>query len=328
MKPSVLVTKRIYPEAIEILKGHAEVDYEATDEGLAPDALIGRSRGKQAIVSQLTDKLSADIIARLDASVRSISNVAVGYDNIDVPAATARGIVVTNTPGVLSDATADLAFALMLAAARRIVEADEFVHSGKWSRWTIDLMVGQDVHHRTLGIFGMGRIGQAMAKRAAGFSMRILYTGNRPVETDVPAEFVDKAALLRESDFISLHVPLNASTRHLIGEPELRAMKRTAVLVNTARGPVVDEAALARALKQNWIAAAGIDVFEQEPKVNADLLACRNAVLAPHMGSASIATRLRMSTMAAENAVEAMEGRRPPNALNPEAVAAWTKAAK
>jgi glyoxylate reductase len=321
MKPHVLVTKRIYPEAIEILRQHAEVDYEATDEGLTPDVLVERSRGKQAIVSQLTDKLSADIIARLDASVRSISNVAVGYDNIDVPAATARGIVVTNTPGVLSDATADLAFALMLAAARRVVEADTFVRSGQWSRWTIDLMVGQDVHHRTLGIFGMGRIGQAMARRAAGFSMRILYTGNHPV--DFPAEFVDKETLLRASDFISLHVPLNASTRHLIGEPELRAMKKTAVLVNAARGPVVDEAALARALKENWIAAAGIDVFEQEPTVNADLLACRNAVLAPHMGSASIATRLRMSTMAAENAVQAMEGRRPPNALNPEAVAAW-----
>ena len=318
MKPPVLVTKRIYPEAIDFLREHAEDDYEGTDEGLAPAALIERARGKHAIVSQLTDRFSRDVIAQLDSSVRVISNVAVGYDNIDIPAATERGILVTNTPGILTDTTADFAFALLLAAARRVVEAHEFVHSGKWSRWGIDLMVGQDVHHRTLGILGMGRIGQAMARRGIGFSMRILYAGNRALETDFPAEFVAQETLLRESDFVSLHVPLNERTRHLIGEAELKTMKKTAVLINTARGPVVDEAALAQALKNHVIAAAGIDVFEHEPQVYPDLLRLPNAVLAPHIGTASVATRTRMSMMAAENAVEAIEGRRPPNLLNPE----------
>lgn len=319
MKPPVLVTKRIYPEAVEFLREHAEVDYVGTDEGLAPAALIERARGKHAIVSQLTDRLSRDVIAKLDTSVRVISNVAVGYDNIDIPAATERRILVTNTPGILTDTTADFAFALLLAAARRVVEAHEFVHSGKWSRWGIDLMVGQDVHHRTLGILGMGRIGQAMARRGIGFSMRILYAGNKALETDFPAEFVSKETLLRESDFVSLHVPLNDRTRHMIGTAELNMMKKTAVLINTARGPVVDEAALAEALKNRVIAAAGIDVFEHEPQVHPELLNLTNAVLAPHIGTASVATRTRMSMMAAENAVEAIEGRRPPNLLNPEA---------
>jgi glyoxylate reductase len=319
MKPSVLVTKRIYPEAVDFLRQHAEVDDVGTDEGLTAAELIERARGKDAIVSQLTDRLSRDVISQLDPKVRAISNVAVGYDNIDVAAATERGIWITNTPGILSDTTADFAFALLMAAARRVVEAHEFVHSGKWTRWGIDLLVGQDVHHRTLGIFGMGRIGQAMARRGLGFSMRILYAGNKSVETDFPAEFVPKETLLRESDYVSLHVPLNAGTRHLIGAAELNMMKKTAILINTARGPVVDEAALAQALKDRVIAGAGIDVFEREPEVNPVLLQLNNVVLAPHIGTASVATRTRMSMMAAENAVAAMEGLRPPNVVNPEA---------
>lgn len=318
MKPPVLITKRIYPEAVEFLRLHAEVDYVGTDEGLSPSALLDRARGKHAIVSQLTDQFSRDVIARLDPSVRVIANTAVGYDNIDVPAATGRGILVTNTPGILSDSTADFAFALLMAAARRVVEAHEFVHSGQWTRWGIDLMVGQDVHHRTLGILGMGRIGQAMARRGLGFSMRVLYAGTKAVETDFPAEFVSTETLLRESDFVSLHVPLSESTRHLIGERELKMMKKTAILINTARGPVVDEAALAQALQANVIAAAGIDVFEHEPRVDPDLLRCRNAVLAPHIATATVATRTRMSMMAVENAAAVLEGRRPPNPLNPE----------
>lgn len=319
MKPPVLVTKRIYPEAVEFLRQHAEVEYVATDEGLTPAALIEKARGKHAIVSQLTDRLSRDVIAQLDSSVRVISNVAVGYDNIDVGAATERRILVTNTPGILTDTTADFAFALLMAAARRIVEGHEFVHSGKWTRWGIDLLVGQDIHHRTLGILGMGRIGQAMARRGIGFSMRILYAGNKALETDFPAEFVSQETLLRESDFVSLHVPLNERTRHLIGDAELKMMKNTAILINTARGPVVDEAALAQALKNHVIAAAGIDVFEHEPQVHPDLLQATNAVLAPHIGTASVATRTCMSMMAAENAVAVLNGGLPPNLLNPEA---------
>jgi len=322
MRPFVLVTRRVYPEAIDYLKQHAEVDYAASEDALSAAELLERARGKSAIVSQLVDPFPREVLAQLDPSVRVIANVAVGYDNIDLPAASERGILVTNTPDVLTETTADLAFALLMAAARRIVESHEFVHSGKWSRWTIDLLVGQDVHHRTLGILGMGRIGQAVARRGAGFAMRVLYHDAQPVEFD--AEYTTKDRVLSESDFVSVHVPLTPATRHYIGEPELRAMKPTAILVNTSRGPVVDEAALARALRENWIAGAGIDVFEREPQVHPELLACRNAVLAAHIGSASVATRLRMSMMAAENAVAALEGRRPANLLNP---AVWESGA-
>ena len=316
MRPSVLVTKRVYPEAIDYLKQHAEVDYVSTDDGLSTEELIERARGKQAIVSQLVDKMTPDVLDRLE-TVLVIANVAVGFDNIDIPAATRHGILATNTPDVLTDTTADFAFALLLAAARRVTEAHAVVHSGKWSRWTIDMLVGHDVHHRTLGILGMGRIGQAVARRGAGFSMRVLYHDEQPV--DFPgAEFTTRERVLAESDFLSVHVPLTAKTRHSIGEPELRMMKPTAVLVNTSRGPVIDEPALARALQEHWIAAAGIDVFEREPQVYPDLLQCPNAVLAPHIASASVDTRRKMSLMAAENAVAALDGRRPPNLLNPD----------
>ena len=318
MQPSVLVTRRIYPEAIEYLKQHAEVDYNPTDDILSPADLLARAKGKQAIVSQLVDKFTPGVIAQL--GVKIIANVAVGFDNIDIPAATGRGILVTNTPDVLTDTTADFAFALLMAAARRIVEAHEFVHAGKWERWTIDMLVGQDVHHRTLGIFGMGRIGQAMARRGKGFDMRVIYHDAQPANFD--AEFASKEKVLRESDFISLHVPLTPETRHYIGEPELRMMKPTAILINTARGPVVDEAALARALKEGWIGGAGIDVFEREPAIDPDLLKCRTATLAPHIGSASVETRRGMSMIAVENAVAALEGRRPKTLLNP---LAWEK---
>lgn len=321
MKPVALVTKRIYPEAIAYLRERVEVDYENSDEGLTPEALRERVRGKQAIVSQLTDRFDAALIEALEG-VRVIANVAVGFDNIDVPAATRRGVMVTNTPDVLTDTTADFAWALLMAAARRVVEGHHFVHSGRWSKWRIDLLVGQDVHHRTIGIFGMGRIGQAVARRASGFSMRILYHDARraapEVEQALGLEFVDKETLLRESDFVTLHVPLLPETRKLIGAPELAMMKKDAILVNTARGPVVDEAALADALERRVIAAAGLDVFETEPNVHPKLLAVENVVVAPHIASASVATRRRMSMMAAENAVAAIEGRRPPNLLNPE----------
>jgi lactate dehydrogenase-like 2-hydroxyacid dehydrogenase len=323
MKPAVLVTKRIFPEAIELLRQHAEVDYVDSDDGLSPDELEARSRGKQGIVSQLTDKFTAERIEKLEG-VRVIANVAVGFDNVDLAAATRKGILVTNTPDVLTDTTADLTFALLLAAARRIVEAHRFVHSGKWRRWTIDLLAGRDVHHKTLGIFGMGRIGQAVARRAAGFSMRVLYHDARrapeALERELSLEFADKLRLLRESDFVTLHVPLNDSTRKLIGAAELREMKPSAILVNTSRGPVIDEAALAQALADRVIAAAGLDVFESEPHVHPLLLELENVVLAPHIGSASIDTRRKMSLLAAENALAALAGRRPPNLLNPEAI--------
>jgi glyoxylate reductase len=326
-RPKILVTKRVFPETIALLEPHAELDYVATDEGLAPGDLIARARGKDVVLSQITDRLSRDVIARM-AGVRMIAHIGVGYDNIDVAAASEAGIIVTHTPGVLTDTTADLAFALLLAAARRIAEGHAFVHAGSWRRWTIDLMIGRDIHHRTLGILGMGRIGQAVARRGIGFSMRVLYHNRTrlapELERELNAEYVSQERLLAESDFISVHVPLGDATRHLIGERELRRMKPEAILVNTARGPVVDEAALARALREKWITAAGIDVFEREPEVHPELLACPNAVLAPHVGSATVATRLKMTTMAAENALEALAGRRPPNLVNP---AAWVRPA-
>ena len=319
MRPAVLVTKKVYPEAIEYLKRSFDVDYEGTDEGLTAEQFCERVRGRQAVISQLTDKLSAEVIDRLDG-VRVISNVAVGFDNIDVAAATRRSIFVTNTPDVLTETTADFAFALLMAAARRVVEGHRFVHSGKWRLWTIDLLVGHDIHHRTLGIFGMGRIGQAVARRGTGFSMRLLYhdavRAPEAIEKELGLEFVSKDKLLAESDFVSLHVPLLENTRKLIAADDLRKMKPTAVLVNTARGPVVDEAALAEALANRTIAAAGLDVFENEPHVHPKLLELDNVVLAPHLASASIDTRREMSMMAARNAEAALEGRRPMNLVN------------
>jgi lactate dehydrogenase-like 2-hydroxyacid dehydrogenase len=321
MKPAVLVTKRIFPEAIELLRRHTELEYVDSDDGLPPEELEARSRGKQGIVSQITDRFTAERLAKLEG-VRVIANVAVGFDNVDLPAATRHGIMVTNTPDVLTDTTADLAFALLLATARRIVEGDRFVRSGKWRRWAIDLLAGHDVHHKTLGIFGMGRIGQAVARRARGFSMRVLYhdaqRAPEALERELALEFAGKDALLAEADFISLHVPLNDSTRHLIGAAELGRMKPSAIIVNTSRGPVIDEPALAEALSKRTIAGAGLDVFEQEPQVHPLLVKLENVVLAPHIGSASIDTRRKMSMLAAENAVAALENRRPPNLLNPE----------
>jgi len=327
MKPAVLVTKRIFPQAIAYLKEHAELDYAESDDGMAAEELAQRIRGKQAVVSQLTDKFTAPVLETL-AGIRAICNVAVGYDNIDVPSATRCGILVTHTPDVLTDTTADFAFTLLLAAARRVVEGHHFVHSGEWTKWRVDLLVGQDVHHRTLGIFGMGRIGQAVARRAKGFSMRIIYHDTRPapeaIEKELGLELVSAEQLLREADFVSLHVPLMPETRHMIGAREFRMMKPTAIFVNTSRGPVVDEPALAEALAQHVIAGAGIDVYENEPRVDAGLLRLENVVLAPHIASASVDTRIKMSMMAAENAVAAIEGRRPPNLLNPEV---WDKLA-
>jgi lactate dehydrogenase-like 2-hydroxyacid dehydrogenase len=323
MNSAILITKRIFPEAVELLRRHTEVDYVDSDEGLTPQELEARSRGKQAIISQLTDKFTDERLAKLNG-VRVIANVAVGFDNVDLAAATRHHIAVTNTPDVLTDTTADLTFALLLAAARRIVEGHQFVHSGKWQRWTVDLLAGHDIHHKTMGIFGMGRIGQAVARRALGFSMRVLYNDARrapeAVEKELQLEFVSKDQLLAESDFVSLHVPLIPSTRHLIGPAELSKMKSSAIIVNSSRGPVIDEAALADALSKKVIAGAGLDVFENEPNVHPLLLELDNAVLAPHIGSASIDTRRNMSMLAAESALAVLEGRRPANLLNPEAL--------
>lgn len=324
MQHEVLISKHIYQEAVDYLASRVRVDYHDSDDGLPGGDLRGRLAGKAGLVCQLTDRIDA---ALLDASpsVKVVSNVAVGFDNIDVAAATERGIVVTNTPGVLTNTTADLAFALILGAGRRLGEAERYLRAGRFKQWRIDLLTGWDVWQATLGIFGMGRIGQAVARRGRGFDMRVLYYDrfrqSEELERELGIEYASKEEVLAQADFLSLHCALTPETRHLVGAAEFEAMKPTAVLVNTSRGPVVDEAALAAALKRGSIAVAGLDVFENEPEVHPDLLACENALIVPHIASASVATRTRMCLMAAENMAAGLAGERPPNIVNPDVLA-------
>jgi glyoxylate reductase len=312
----------MFPEGLELLRAECEVDHHDGDVSLPADQLQERARGCRALVTQLSDPVDGALMDAAGDSLRVIAQVAVGYDNVDVPAATERGVLVTNTPDVLTETTADLAWALMLAAARRVVEADAYVREGRFDRWKIDLFCGEDVHGRTLGIVGMGRIGRAVARRARGFGMPVLYhaRGGLPPEREeeLGARRVGLEELLESSDFVSLHTPLTERTRHLIGERELGRMKRAAILINTARGPVVDEAALAEALAAGRIGAAGVDVYEEEPRVHPELLELPNVVLLPHIGSASWTTRRRMCTLAAENALAVLRGWRPPDPVNPE----------
>lgn len=324
MQHEVLISKHIYQEAVDYLASRVRVDYHDSDDGLPGGDLRARLAGKAGLVCQLTDRIDA---ALLDAapSVKVVSNVAVGFDNIDVAAATERGIVVTNTPGVLTNTTADLAFALILGAGRRLGEAERYLRAGRFKQWRIDLLTGWDVWQATLGIFGMGRIGQAVARRGRGFDMRVLYYDpfrqSEELERELGIEYASKEEVLAQADFLSLHCALTPETRHLVGAAEFEAMKPTAVLVNTSRGPVVDEAALAAALKRGSIAAAGLDVFENEPEVHPDLLACENALIVPHIASASVTTRTRMCLMAAENMAAGLAGERPPNIVNPDVLA-------
>ena len=274
----------------------------------------------QGVLSQVMDPIRETVLSA--PGLRIVANVAVGFDNIDLAAATGHGVMVTNTPGVLTDTTADFAFSLMMAAARRVAEADRFLRAGKFGGWAIDMLLGQDVWGATLGLVGVGRIGTAVARRARGFNMRILYTDEVALPLDIERELgaarVELTALLQRADFVSLHVPLTPQTRHLIGAEQLARMKPTAILVNTSRGPVVDEASLAEALKRRVIFAAGLDVYEHEPEVNPALLELDNVVLAPHIASGSVHTRSEMSAVAVRNLLAGLRGERPPNLLNPE----------
>jgi glyoxylate reductase len=298
-------------EALTLVPKDIAVDLNGHERPLSPEALRARVQGKQGLICQITDTIDDEVLATPGLQV--VSNVAVGYNNIDVAAARRRGIVVTNTPDVLTETTADFAWALLMAAARRVVEADRYARSGEWTAWQWDLLWGLDVHGKTIGIVGFGRIGRAVARRALGFGMRVLYhdavRATPEVERELKATYLDKTTLLRESDFVTLHVLLSAETRHLIDEHALRSMKKTAVLVNAARGPIVDEPALARALVEGWIAAAGLDVFEEEPRIHPGLLSLTNVVLAPHIASASFDTRLAMSTLAMKNCLAVLEGK-------------------
>jgi glyoxylate reductase len=312
----VFVTRRLPGDALERLSAEHEVDVWDGEMPPPYDDLRARSADADALLCLLTDRIDAPLIEA--ANPRVISQMAVGYDNIDVAAATARRIPVGNTPGVLTETTADLAFALLLATARRIVEAERFVRDGRWRTWDPGGLLGFDLHGATLGIVGYGKIGQAVARRAAGFGMRIICTSRSGAQVD-GAERVDLETLLREADFVSLHVPLTPETHHMISERELQMMKPTALLINTARGPVVDQAALARALREDWIAGAGIDVTEVEPiPMDDELLRAPDLTLLPHIGSATHRTRELMASMAVDNCLAGLRGERLPNCVNPQ----------
>jgi glyoxylate reductase len=318
---TIFVTWPMEAEARAMLERVGTVRTSHTEHELPVDELARRVADVEAIIPMGAHPVPETVLAAAPR-LRVVAVAAVGYNIVDVPAATRRGILVTNTPGVLTETTADMAWALMLGVARRVPESDRFVRAGKWTGVYWSQLMGTDVHGATLGIFGLGRIGQAIARRAQGFGMRVLYHNRRrdpEAERSLGAEYRAKADLLREADFVVLSLPLSPESRHLIGDAELALMKPTAFLVNVARGPVVDEAALVEALRSGRIAGAGLDVFEEEPKLHPGLLELENLALTPHIGSASRATRLRMATRAAENCVAALEGRRPPNLVNPEA---------
>jgi len=321
MKPRVLVTRHVYPAAISILQEHCVVDYLDRREVPTEEELKRRLRLAQGVVCQLTDPMTRAVIEAAP-ELRCISQVAVGHDNIDVAAATERGVVVTNTPGVLTEATADLTFALLLACARRLPESERFLRDGRWQRWDVDLLCGGDVHGQTIGVVGFGRIGQAVARRARGFGMRVLYASrtrrDEALERELQAIHVPLDALLRESDFVSLHVPLGDDTRHLIGVEQLCTMKRSAFLLNTSRGPVVDERALVAALEEGLIRGCGLDVFEDEPRVPQALLELPNCVLLPHVGSAVTSVRSLMCSLAASDCAAVCNGEAPKHPVNPE----------
>jgi glyoxylate/hydroxypyruvate/2-ketogluconate reductase len=321
-KPTVLVARAIFPEVVDRLRSHFEVEDNPQDIIYTPEQLAQRLQGKQGALTTGSERVDG---ALLDANpqLRVVSNMAVGYNNFDVPVCTERGVLLTNTPDVLTETTADFGFALMMAAARRMAESEHFLRRGEWTRWSYDMFTGSDVHGATLGILGMGRIGQAIARRGAlGFGMRVIYHNRQrldpSLEAPLRAQYVDKATLMREADHLVLVLPYSASSHHAIGASELALMKPTATLTNVARGGIVDDAALAQALRERRIAAAALDVFEGEPKVHPDLLTVPNVVLTPHIASATVATRKAMANLAADNLIAALTGGQPPSPINPE----------
>ena len=325
MRPSILICRRVFPETVARLREHFDVESNDADDVWTRDEMIARLQGKAGVFVTGTQPIDA---ALLDAcpGLRAVCSLAVGYNNIDVAACTAHGVAVSNAPGVLTETTADFGFALLMATARRVTESERFLRRGEWTKWSVDLFAGSDVHGATLGILGMGRIGQAIARRGAhGFAMPVLYHNRSPLPDDVAvalgARYVSRDTLLADSDHLVVVVPYSAESHHLVGAAELARMKPTATIVNIARGGVVDDAALAAALRAGRPAAAGLDVFEGEPSVHPELLALPNVVLTPHIASASLPTRRAMANLAAENLVCLLDpavGRAPPTVLNPE----------
>lgn len=321
MSTKVFVTRKIPEEGLDILrKGVDELSINPDDNNLDKRGLIEKISDIDGLLCMLSDPIDKEVIASAP-KLKVIATYAVGYNNIDITEAKRRGIPVCNTPGVLTDATADIAWALLMACARRIVEGDEMTRKGEFKGWAPMLLLGSDIVGKTLGIIGAGRIGTAMALRSKGFNMKALYCSrhhNEVIESQLDAIKVDKGTLLRESDYISLHVPLTDETKHYISEREFEMMKKTAFLINTARGPVIDESALVEALQSGRIAGAGLDVYEKEPEIHNGLTALKNVVLAPHLGSATVKTRTKMAIMASEDLVAVLKGNRPKNCVNPE----------
>jgi glyoxylate reductase len=321
-KPKVLATHRLFEPARKILQEQCEVEYWEKPERPPREEVLRRVKDKDALVCLLTEKVNEELLQAAQ-KLKIAANVAVGFDNIDVAACTKRGVVATNTPGVLDETTADFAWTLLMAVGRRLLEGDALARSGNWKGWDLDQLVGTDVWGKTLGIVGFGRIGRAMARRASGFQMKVIYTdavrAAAGVEKELRAEYRDMNALLSEADFISVHTPLLPETRGLFNAEKFERMKRTAFLINTSRGAVVNESDLVAALESGKIAGAALDVFEKEPAIHPGLWRA-NVVLAPHIASASLETRTKMACMAAENVVALLQGRRPANILNPEVV--------
>lgn len=319
MKPKVLVTREIFDDVLAYLRTHFDVTDNQSDVPLSPDALAQQLADKDGAVTALTDRIDPALLARCPR-LKAVCNIAVGYNNIDVPACTARGVMVTNTPGVLDDATADFTWTLILATARRLTEAEAWLRAGEWKGWKLKQFLGVDAHGATLGIIGMGRIGQAVARRSRGFDMKVIYHNrNRldaAIEREVNATYVTLDELLARADIVTLNVPYSAATHHMIGTAQLGRMKRSAILINVARGGVVDDKALVAALRERRIAAAGLDVYENEPNFLRDFLDLKNVVLAPHIASSTEATRHKMAMTAAQNLVAALTTGKPPNLVN------------
>ena len=319
-KPKILVARAVFPQIIAALEPHFEVESNQLEAVWDKAQLIARLQGKAGALTTGSDRIDAEVLAACP-DLKICANMAVGYNNFDIDAMTAAGVLATNTPDVLTETTADFGFALLMATARRITESEHYLRAGKWTKWSYDMFAGSDIHGATLGILGMGRIGQGIAKRGAhGFGMKVIYHNrsrlDAAIEADCKARFVSRDELLKTADHLVLVLPYSAASHHSIGAAELALMKPTATLVNIARGGIVDDVALAAALRSGQIAAAGLDVFEGEPKVHPDLLKLTNVVLTPHIASASIPTRLAMAQLAADNLIAFFEGNRPLTPVN------------
>jgi gluconate 2-dehydrogenase len=320
MKPKVLVTREVFNEVLEYLSQYFEVTSNQSDVPMDPSTLAAKLSEKQGALITLSDRIDEALLSCCP-NLKAVCNIAVGYNNIDLEACTKARVMATNTPGVLDDTTGDFTWALILATARRLTEAESYLRKGEWDGWKLKQFLGMDVHRATLGIFGLGRIGQVVARRAIGFEMKVIYHDVRRAPSEIEAacrtSFVKKDELLAQADIVTVHVPYSSATHHLIGKQELERMKPTAILINASRGGVIDDAALIRALRSGTIAGAGLDVFENEPKLNPGFLELKNVVLAPHIASSSKATRLKMAMLAAQNLVAVLTGKTPPNLLNP-----------